>query len=300
MSRLSTFVAVAFLVAACGTPAADDVATTGITDPATTTPTIASGGTDEFRMFDVDGATVTTRLALADLPARATVVEFAGTLIDSGDGPELCLGGVAASLPPQCGGPVVEGLIMGDWAERASGVTWGDRNVTVQWPPVAGRLTLIRDAPFDPTYPAAPGDDVLPVECEGIERFTPVDTLAAFADANPDRTAVVSVVRGGSVGVLRITGDRDAIAAELSDGDTVPCLIEVDYSTTQLRALQEDLNELFGTDVYLESTGSGNAANRVSVTVSVADLQTVRQIVAVADDPGMLSISGSGSILEGD
>ena len=252
MSRLSTFVAVAFLV------------------------------------------------ALADLPARATVVEFAGTLIDSGDGPELCLGGVAASLPPQCGGPVVEGLIMGDWAERASGVTWGDRNVTVQWPPVAGRLTLIRDAPFDPTYPAAPGDDVLPVECEGIERFTPVDTLAAFADANPDRTAVVSVVRGGSVGVLRITGDRDAIAAELSDGDTVPCLIEVDYSTTQLRALQEDLNELFGTDVYLESTGSGNAANRVSVTVSVADLQTVRQIVAVADDPGMLSISGSGSILEGD
>ena len=159
---------------------------------------------------------------------------------------------------------------------------------------------LISDSPFDPTYPAEPRDDSLPVECEGIERFTPVETLGAFAEANPDRTAVVSVVRGGSIGVLRITGDRDAIAAELSDGDTMPCLIEVDYSTTQLRALQEDLNQLFGTDVYLESTGSGNAANRVSVTVSVADLQTVRQVVAVADDPGMLRISGSGLILEGD
>lgn len=50
-----------------------------------------------------------------------------GTVLDDGDGAELCLGAVAESAPPQCAGiPLVgwtwDGL---DGAETMSGTTWG-------------------------------------------------------------------------------------------------------------------------------------------------------------------------------
>lgn len=51
------------------------------------------------------------------------------TVLDDGDGAELCLGGVAESLPPQCGGPTLVGW---DWDaqdgyyEETSGVRWGE------------------------------------------------------------------------------------------------------------------------------------------------------------------------------
>ena len=55
------------------------------------------------------------------------------TVLDDGDGAELCLGGVMDSYPPQCGGPSLVGW---DWAdhrgdfESASDVRWGDFVVT--------------------------------------------------------------------------------------------------------------------------------------------------------------------------
>lgn len=55
------------------------------------------------------------------------------TVIDDGDGAELCLGGVATSLPPQCSGPALPGW---DWAslagdfDQARGTRWGDFVVT--------------------------------------------------------------------------------------------------------------------------------------------------------------------------
>lgn len=67
------------------------------------------------------------------VPAAPGLVLGGATVLDDGDGAELCLGGVAESLPPQCGGPP---LIGWDWAdhegdfEEASGVKWGDFVVT--------------------------------------------------------------------------------------------------------------------------------------------------------------------------
>ncbi|MDN4171435.1 hypothetical protein QWY28_00610 [Nocardioides sp. SOB77] len=55
------------------------------------------------------------------------------TVLDDGDGAELCLGGQLDSYPPQCGGPALVGW---DWAEHAgafeerSGVRWGTFVVT--------------------------------------------------------------------------------------------------------------------------------------------------------------------------
>jgi hypothetical protein len=58
---------------------------------------------------------------------------YGGTVLDDGDGPQLCLGAVAASYPPQC-----EGLPLNGWTwddvpveyENASGVRFGTFVVT--------------------------------------------------------------------------------------------------------------------------------------------------------------------------
>jgi hypothetical protein len=55
------------------------------------------------------------------------------TVLDDGDGAELCLGGVAESLPPQCGGPTLVGWNWDDHHgdfEDVSGVRWGEFVVT--------------------------------------------------------------------------------------------------------------------------------------------------------------------------
>ncbi|QTV79535.1 hypothetical protein [Microbacterium sp. NIBRBAC000506063] len=53
---------------------------------------------------------------------------YHATVLDDGSGPELCLGGVMESHPPQCGGPALTGWDWSDWEghyEEASGVRWG-------------------------------------------------------------------------------------------------------------------------------------------------------------------------------
>ena len=92
-------VIVALIPAACGGGA--DVGA----DPSTTS---AGGGVatdtnpDDFRRFEVAGIEVFTRTTLGELPEMASQIALDATIIDSGIGPELCLGNVAESLPPQC------------------------------------------------------------------------------------------------------------------------------------------------------------------------------------------------------
>src|SRR5215218_6669550 len=53
------------------------------------------------------------------------------TVLDPRTGPQLCLGAIAESYPPQCGGPAIEGFEWGDAGfEEASGVKWGSYAVT--------------------------------------------------------------------------------------------------------------------------------------------------------------------------
>lgn len=66
------------------------------------------------------------------------------TVLDDGDGAELCLGAVAESLPPQCTGLTLVGW---DWStvsgqfEEVSGVRWGDFIVTGTYGASAGEFT---------------------------------------------------------------------------------------------------------------------------------------------------------------
>ena len=90
--------------------------------------------------------------------ARAGETRYTATttVLESPDhGPQLCLGGVQESYPPQCGGPDVIGW---DWdvvqgEESANGTTWGTYTVVGTWDGEA--LTLTEPAaspePPDPT-----------------------------------------------------------------------------------------------------------------------------------------------------
>jgi hypothetical protein len=75
--------------------------------------------------------------AAGEVLAQATVLQ------KDGEQPQLCLGAVAQSYPPQCGGPPVLGW---DWsaaeqAESASGVTWGSYAITGTWDATAFTVT---------------------------------------------------------------------------------------------------------------------------------------------------------------
>ncbi len=309
--------ALALVAAACGstsTGAGDDPTTTSTATSSTATSSTTADTSEpepggvELRTYDVDGATVRVYSALEDLPERATVVRFTGTLIDSGNGLELCLGGVAESLPPQCSGPVVVGLDPAGWTETQSGITWGERTVVVEWPPRDDNtLTLVSDAeatrpePFDEFDFSTP-----PPDCAGIENSADAEVLSRFADANQDRTGTLWVVDNGRIAVLPVVSEHlDDVRAELAariGADEELCLIPVRYSAAELRAAQERLHDSaeVGPPTWVLGSGSGGVTNAVTVSVAVADRQTVEAITALYDDPGILDIGSAGIILDGD
>lgn len=94
-----------------------------------------------------------------DRPAGEQRYTVTTTVLESPQhGPQLCLGGVQDSYPPQCGGPDVVGW---DWEqvpakESASGTTWGDYTVVGTWDGERFRLT---EPPTEPTPVDPPADD---------------------------------------------------------------------------------------------------------------------------------------------
>ena len=102
-------------------------------------------------------------------PTAPVEVQGLGTVLDSDDSPELCLGAVAESYPPQCSGPPIVGW---DWdavdgEETANEVTWGAYAVWGEWngetftvtrEPVLAALYDPMAAPLDPN----PWDESLP------------------------------------------------------------------------------------------------------------------------------------------
>ena len=96
-----------------------------------------------------------------EIPAARGTVHSSGlvTVMDKGS-PELCLGAVAESWPPQCGGPPIEGW---DWAdhhgvfERQQQIRWGQFLVTGTWD---GSTFGYQDAVPAALYDAMPTEEV--------------------------------------------------------------------------------------------------------------------------------------------
>ncbi len=118
---------------------------------------IANRDTDEPRSDAPAGsAPATTPPATTQVepvPATTYVVtdpdaqhyETVTTVLESAEhGPELCVGGVAESYPPQCSGPSVAGwswdLLEGE--QSANGTTWVEGYLVGTWDPTAHVFTV--------------------------------------------------------------------------------------------------------------------------------------------------------------
>ncbi|MEU4384882.1 hypothetical protein [Promicromonospora sp. NPDC023805] len=128
----------------------------------------ADSAPDDSRSGDAPTATA------PPAPAASGQVTAITTVLQEGDGPpELCLGGVAESYPPQCGGPEIAGW---DWdaveAESAHGTTWGRYTVEGTWDGTTFHLTEAAAAPA--AQPVLPDDPRLdPDNAGAAEPGTP-------------------------------------------------------------------------------------------------------------------------------
>lgn len=141
------------------------------------------------------------------IAAPGRVIAQATVLQKDAEEPQLCLGAVAESYPPQCSGPEITGW---DWdavdgEESASGVTWGAYAVTGTWDgTVFAAESAVLLALYDPmpvvdplTDPANAGD-------------TPDDELVAIQDeltTSAPFTVLTSVPQNGYLFVTVIYDD---------------------------------------------------------------------------------------------
>ena len=258
----------------------------------------------------IDEAIVRALVPREGLPEVASEVRFSTTIVDRGAGPGLCIGGSFNLFPPHCGSPIIDGLVMGDWAEEENGVVFGSRMVTVSWPPVDGRVQLIRDEPW--SFSRAPinntHDYVAPRSCANAtpQNSVPIGLLHAWGRENPDNFGGVWIARhdpsnilGPNFGVLSIFGDTATIERarqELTADGRTPCIEVVNYTNAEKEADRVALLQLFNNDdLSVFSVGSGKET--VSIGLSVLDQQALDTILSLVGRPDLIEVETTGMVL---
>ncbi len=228
---------------------------------------------------------------------------------------EICVGGVAESLPPQCGGPVLEGDF--SWEdvapERRGGVTWTDD----AWWAVGtydpgggaqGTLTLDRPvsaepppghpvpAPPDLSFPQLCADPYVGGDAAAAGDLAAQEALASTLEAL-DGYVTSWVSDGSSLYNVVVTSDPDAAFAELRKVWKGGLCVEQRDLPTQddlLRA-QQALTDRFS-ELRLLSASAGGTSGQLGVEVVLTDRATVDAVLeAVSEwlDPGDVSITGA-------
>ncbi|MBC2931449.1 hypothetical protein [Nocardioides sp. zg-1228] len=175
------------------------------------------------------------------------------TVLDSGGGPELCLGAVAESYPPQCGGPTLEGFEWGDvGAEEAGGVTWGQYAVTGTFDGTTFTVTEATPAAlYDPMGDVEAGAGGLEPACDDAtttdpDKATPEDMDATLAAASALPTYASAWLSNGTISVA-VTGDAAAAEAELRKtwGGQL-CVTTVERTDADLNTISQELQAALG------------------------------------------------------
>jgi hypothetical protein len=279
----AALVAAALLLAACGTETSDPGG-----DPAA----------------DPTSPVAPTAMP-TDIPAADGEVTTGGpvTVLDDAKGAEACLGGVADSLPPQCGGPK---LIGWDWAdhqgdfEERSGTRWGDFVITgtfdgqditptevvpaAEWEPIE---SPDEDFSFETPCPE-PDGGWTPVDPAATTQRT-LDHAIQIASALPDYAGVwvdqsinpayddpddvekEYAMNDPKLLVLNVAVTDDVAGAEAAIREVwggALCVTEARHTERELLAIQEELAELPGI------LGGDASDDRVSVYVTFDDGST--------------------------
>lgn len=298
-TRVLVLTAVLSIAVACGSSGPRDGSAEPSTDPAPSS----------------TGGPMPTRI-----PAASGKVSSRGlvTILDDGNGPELCFGAVAASFPPQCGGPHVVGF---DWSDRsgqfehAIGVRWGAFAVTGTFDGTS--FTVARTVPAASYDPAAAPADVdrfatpCPEPVGGWRVLDPSKTtdqslqavfarasqLTGYADAWMDQSRDPADGRDEGDGHVtdpahvtvnvRVTEDVDDAEAELRKiwGGAL-CVTKAQRSEEELTRIQAELLHLPG----LLSDSTGRGVVEVEVVHDDGSLQAWSDAVY---GPGVVRISSA-------
>lgn len=230
------------------------------------------------------------RLGSDAAPDEGQVYEGSGVVLESPEhGPELCLGGVAESYPPQCGGVPLVGW---DWAavdaeESANGTTWGSYRVVGTYD---GERIVVREAgPVEPGAPAEPADTIstpCPEPAGGWQVTDPdrIDEAAlqrgiALARSQPEHAGVwIDHLTEPTEPTERHDGRAIVLNAAFPDdlaeherrlrtvwGGAL-CVVEHPRTVSELRAIQE---ELF----------SGGVAGEIGLAPTFASVDEMRGVV---------------------
>jgi hypothetical protein len=173
------------------------------------------------------------------------------TVLDSGDGPELCLGAVAESYPPQCGGPALADFDWGDLGfEEASGVRWGTYAVTGTFD---GTTFTATDA-----IPAALYDAMNEPDAGGLEpacddatttdtkKVTPQDLDATLAAASALPGYATAWLTGNTINVA-VTDDAEGAEQALRETWGGPlCVTTVERTDAELNVINQELQVALG------------------------------------------------------
>ncbi|HTW15692.1 MAG TPA: hypothetical protein VMF51_11215 [Nocardioides sp.] len=187
--------------------------------------TACGSGDDEPTAVD-PGPQSAAMPSAAPVPAGPVRTVRLATVLDTGEGAELCLGPVAESFPPQCSGLAITNW---DWAEHGQEmfdeqdpVRWGTYAVTGRWDGTAFEVT---DTIPGPLYDAmAPEPSPTP------------SPAASYSDAELESVAADLRALPGAQGAA-------------SDGTTVTADVLYDDGTLQAWADEE-----YGAGVVLVSS----------------------------------------------
>lgn len=281
---IALLAAAGLMAAACGSQTGEPGATE---DSGKTSRGPVGGGTST--------GTSTGATSTGDAIGPDTVLAGYGMVLQQEPGPpQLCLGGVANSYPPQCGGPEVVGL---DWAdvpgrEEASGVTWGEAFVVGTFD--GERFTLTEAPSAEPPagwQPPEPYASDFPQLCDdpyrgGDEGFAPNSEAGMAAQGelgvmleSLDGYVTSWVSDGSSFFNVLVTGEAEQAHAALREVWPGPlCVEQRDLATAaDLRAAQEALRD-GGLDDLVLSSGAGGVDGILHVGVVMADPATVATI----------------------
>jgi hypothetical protein len=228
--------------------------------------------------------------------AAPPLYEVDATVLENGNGPQLCAGMVLTSRPPQCAGTRVIGW---DWAtvepkETESGTTWGAYHLVGTYDGATFALTE-PPGPFRPppaeepdfsTPCSPPGGgwavvDPTKVAFDDYQRFSgSVNQSADFAGMWADAKSEVRGADGAPVNyvfTVAYTGDLERHREELAAmwGGAI-CVVERPRTEASLAAIADELidggGKSFGLDV--QSTAVDDLNNRVTITVMAIDANT--------------------------
>lgn len=172
------------------------------------------------------------------------------TVLESPEhGPQLCLGGVATSLPPQCSGPDIVGW---DWdavadEESVAGTSWGRYRVVGTFDGVAFTLT---ETPGPPDIGQVTGPAFATTPCRAPAEGWAVVAASATPEAQEAAIAYASgqpefagLWLDQSINPASSSTDSSVLEAEMND----PTKLILNVSFTESLALHEsELRALWG------------------------------------------------------